>query len=91
MKGSGSATGLSAVWRSMRDVIESQVSPSSPCQRVDRIICVGYSHGAALAALTEDMTFLHGDRLSVRGLGGCPRVFWGPLPDSVKNGSTTSR
>jgi hypothetical protein len=50
------------------------------------IICIGYSHGAAIAGLaTEDMTFLFGDRISVCGFGfGCPRFIWGPLPRDAK-------
>lgn len=76
--------GFLRVWKAMRDEVEKNVATWLPY--ITSICCVGYSHGAALALLaTEDMVFLHGDKLRVEGWGfGCPRVVWGILPKDVK-------
>lgn len=74
--------GFLRVWKAMRDEIEAEldklVKPDS------EIVCIGYSHGAALALLcTEDMIYKYGNRVSGFGFG-CPRVVWGKLPREVK-------
>lgn len=79
--------GFMRVWKAMRDEIEEKVKAiltSTP--DIDKIICVGYSHGAALAVFaTEDMVYLYGDTHSVAGYGfGGPRVLWGIVPKAVK-------
>ncbi|MBQ8351615.1 MAG: hypothetical protein IJY20_06200 [Clostridia bacterium] len=78
--------GFLAVWKSVRDEIEAEVAARVARGGILEIVCVGYSHGAALCGLaTEDMTFLYSDRLSVCGYGfGCPRFAWGPLPRAVQ-------
>jgi hypothetical protein len=78
--------GFLRVWKSVRCEVEAVVSQSVASFETTEIICVGYSHGAAVAGLaTEDMTFLFGDRISVCGFGfGCPRFIWGPLPRDAK-------
>lgn len=73
--------GFLRVWKAMRDEIESEldklVKPDS------EIVCIGYSHGAALALLcTEDMIYKYGNNVSGFGFG-CPRVIWGKLPREV--------
>ena len=80
--------GFLKVWKAMRDVIEQKVREilfQNP--EVKKIVCVGYSHGGALALLaTEDMEYLYGDRVTVEGYGfGAPRVLWGYVPKAVKN------
>lgn len=78
--------GFLRVWKSMRDEIEAKVSDMlAGDTTINRIICVGFSHGAALALFaTEDMSFLYGNKLSIRGVGfGCPRVLWGFIPGVV--------
>lgn len=83
--------GFLRVWKAMRDEVEAKVrfifdalAPYSYL-KVKSIVCVGYSHGAAIALLaTEDMAFLHPD-IPVKGYGfGCPRVLWGKVPEAVK-------
>ncbi len=78
--------GFLKVWKSIRDEIEAKVAESleiSPT--IAKIICIGYSHGAALAVLaTENFAFLYGDKIEVRGYGfGTPRVLWGVVPREV--------
>lgn len=77
--------GFLRVWRNIKDDVESEVAAAilrHPSVR--ELICVGYSHGAALAVLaTEDMVYRFGER-HVAGYGfGCPRVVWGILPKTV--------
>lgn len=79
--------GFLRVWKAIRDELEPKVADAlknSP--QIVKIVCVGYSHGAALAVLaTEDMAFLYGDRYRVSGYGfGAPRVLWGAVPKEVK-------
>ena len=78
--------GFLAVWKSVRDEIEKSVATILKQRQIDEIVCIGYSHGAALCGLAmEDMTFLYGNRLSICGYGfGCPRFVFGPLPVATK-------
>lgn len=78
--------GFLRVWRAMRDDIEQRVTALVNSFPFERVVCVGYSHGAALALLaTEDMEYLLGDKVKVFGIGfGCPRVLWGQVPKNVK-------
>ena len=77
--------GFLRVWKAMRDEVEAHVKQVTQLFDVKRIVCVGYSHGAALALLaTEDMAFLY-EKIPVKGYGfGCPRVLWGKVPEAVK-------
>lgn len=78
--------GFLRVWKAMRDDIEQKVATIMAEQHVERIVCVGYSHGAALALLaTEDMEYHHGQTVSVEGWGfGAPRVLWGRVPEAIR-------
>jgi hypothetical protein len=78
--------GFLTVWKSVRDEVEAAVAAIIAAQPIDEIVCIGYSHGAALCGLaTEDMAFLYGDRLSVCGYGfGCPRFVFGVLPAATR-------
>jgi len=79
--------GFLKVWRAMRDELEKDVRCKLATHpKIKYIVCVGYSHGGALALLaTEDMEYLYGDTLDVLGFGfGAPRVVWGFLPKEVK-------
>ena len=84
-------------WRANRDEIEAHVSDGlSGRAEIKNIMCVGYSHGAALAVFaTEDMEYLYGDKYTVSGYGfGAPRVVWGKVPKGVSrrlNGYTVIR
>lgn len=80
--------GFLKVWKAMRDEIEAYVKELlSNNPEVKKIVCVGYSHGGALALFaTEDMEFLFGKSYEVSGYGfGAPRVIWGFVPKAVKN------
>ncbi len=81
--------GFLRVWKAMRDDIEQSVATIIEFERgnIDRIVCVGYSHGAAIALLaTEDMEYHHGQAIRVEGLGfGAPRVLWGIVPEQIKH------
>lgn len=80
--------GFLKIWKAMRDEIEAYVKELlSNNPDVKKIVCVGYSHGGALALFaTEDMEYLYGERLTVEGYGfGAPRVIWGYVPKAVKN------
>lgn len=84
--------GFARVWRAMRSEIRAYVKGHlalSP--NLQEIICVGYSHGGALALLaTEDMTYQFGKQCRVSGYGfGAPRVLWGPIPREVKKRLST--
>ncbi len=81
--------GFLRVWKAMRDEVEEAVAKKFvelADRQVKRIVCVGYSHGAAIALLaTEDMAFFCGGNIPVEGYGfGCPRVLWGKVPKAVK-------
>lgn len=81
--------GFLRVWKAMRNDIEESVAAIIEFERgnIDRIVCVGYSHGAALALLaTEDMEYRHRQKVSVEGWGfGAPRVLWGIVPAEIKH------
>lgn len=80
--------GFLKVWKAMRDEIEAYVKETlSKNPDVKNIVCIGYSHGGALALFaTEDMEYLYGSSYEVKGYGfGAPRVIWGFLPETVKN------
>ena len=78
--------GFLRVWKAMRDEVEQKVGTILQEQHIERIVCVGYSHGAAIALLaTEDMEYHHGQTISVEGWGfGAPRVLWGPVPEAIR-------
>ncbi len=77
--------GFLKVWKSVRHEILSLTEAIVSEYPTDEIICVGYSHGAALSGLcTEQMEFSYGQRLTISGFGfGCPKFIWGRLPDNV--------
>ncbi len=80
--------GFLRVWKAMRDEVEAKISGIlNACPEIKSIVCVGYSHGGALAVLaTEDMEFHHGHTHTVEGYGfGAPRVLWGRVPATVRN------
>ncbi len=79
--------GFLRVWKGMQEEVEERVAYIlSRRSEIHDIVCVGYSHGGALAVLaTEDMEYLHGERCSVSGYGfGAPRVLFGRVPKEVK-------
>ena len=80
--------GFLKVWKDMKDDIEAYVAEYlSNHPEIKKIVCIGYSHGAALAVLAiEDMEYLYGKSYEVIGYGfGTPRVLWGIVPEEVKH------
>ncbi len=80
--------GFLRVWEAMRKDIEAYVAEKLRFHpEIARIVCVGYSHGGALAVLaTEDMEYLYGAQCTVFGYGfGAPRVLFGRVPREVKH------
>jgi hypothetical protein len=81
--------GFLRVWKSMRDKVEADVAEIIQSQLITEIICVGYSHGAAICGLcVEDMEYVFGERYDIHihgyGIGG-PRFTWGKLPKEVND------
>lgn len=79
--------GFLRVWKAMRDEIEAKVADILKAHfEIAKIVCVGYSHGGALALFaTEDMAYLYGGAYTVKGYGfGAPRVLWGHIPKAAK-------
>ncbi len=79
--------GFLRVWKAMRDDIEAKVAEIVEVDKIEKIMCIGYSHGAAISLLaTEDMEYHYGHMLHVEGWGfGCPRVLWGLVPAEIKD------
>lgn len=78
--------GFLKVWRSMETAVMEGIAQQVQHSSMQRLFCVGYSHGAALALLaTEAVARRFGDSLIVEGYGfGSPRVVKGSLPPDVK-------
>ena len=73
--------GFLKVWKS----IEPHIAPQIGNPDVKNIEIVGYSHGAAIALLCYEYCIFHRPDIDVQGAGfGCPRVFWGFVPNAVK-------
>ncbi len=77
--------GFLKVWNSMEDAVTEHIATQMQNGRVQKLVCVGYSHGAALALLATEALFRRfGDSVAVHGYGfGSPRVIKGRLPDAV--------
>lgn len=78
--------GFLKVWNAMRDEVTERILYRIHKLGIKHVICVGYSHGAALALLaTEALVGLIPTDVSISGYGfGCPRVVFGYLPSEVK-------
>ncbi len=75
--------GFLTVWRSMEPHLADMIADAS----VQRIVSVGYSHGAALAVLCHEYVWFHRPDLRemTEGFGfGCPRVIWGNLTGDLR-------
>ncbi len=73
--------GFLGVWKAIKPYIESEIFNLE----VQKIVIVGYSHGAAIALLCYEYCRFHRPFIDIEGVGfGCPRVFWGIVPKSVK-------
>lgn len=73
--------GFLKVWKSIEPFIEEKIRNPE----VKKIVIVGYSHGAALALLCYEYVKYHRPDVETEGFGfGCPRVFWGVVPEEVK-------
>ena len=78
--------GFLKVWKAMRDDIEEIVKGNIENNEIDNIVCIGYSHGAAICTFAvEDMEYLFGNKVHVSGYAyACPRVIWGKVPTAVR-------
>ena len=68
--------GFLNVWKSIEKYIAKDIADET----VQKIVIVGYSHGAAIAVLCHEYVWFHRPDLrgNIEGYGfGCPRVFWG--------------
>lgn len=68
--------GFLQVWKTIEPYVADDIADPT----VKAIVLVGYSHGAAVAALCHEYVWYHRPdlRKAMRGYGfGCPRVFWG--------------
>ena len=73
--------GFLKVWKA----IEPHIAECINDPDVKKIEVVGYSHGAAIALLCYEYCTFNRPDIEVEGAGfGCPRVFWGFVPKSVK-------
>lgn len=75
--------GFLRVWKTIRDEIKDQINNTN----IKEIIIVGYSHGAALAALCHEYCVFRRPDIedNIFGFGfGAPRVVWGFLNKTVK-------
>lgn len=73
--------GFFKVWKSIKPYIEADIHNLD----IRKIEIVGYSHGAAIALLCYEYCVFNRPDVEVKGVGfGCPRVFWGIVPRSVK-------
>ena len=75
--------GFSGVWK----IIEPYLQPYICDLGINKIVIVGYSHGAAIAVLCYEYCKFNRPDISdnIEGYGfGCPRVVWGFMRKSVK-------
>lgn len=80
-------SGFLRVWQGMKEQVISSVAWYLKRYFIKEIICVGYSHGAAISLLaTQAMSEIYGrEDLMVSGYGfGSPRVVKKSLPPHVK-------
>lgn len=69
--------GFATAWRLARDQIVQDVSNTIGNRR---LVCLGFSHGAALTVLAHEFFTYNGYRVESHGFG-CPRVLWMPSKD----------
>lgn len=73
--------GFLNVWKSIEPYLVEEISNPE----VKKIEIVGYSHGAAIGLLCYEYCIFNRPDCDVQGVGfGCPRVFWGIVPKTVK-------
>ena len=77
--------GFLRVWKSIQDqVLKLAFDAVATSPQIDTIVCVGYSHGAPLAALAVENFKYLGLSYKVFGVGfGSPKFIWGKLPPEV--------
>ena len=75
--------GFLRVWKTIEPEVEARIKDPD----VKRICCIGYSHGAAIAAFAHEYCWYHRPdiRKSIIGFGfGAPRIFFGHMDKSLK-------
>ena len=74
--------GFSRVWKSVKPFIRDIIKDNT----IENIVIVGYSHGAALAALCHEYIWFNRPDLREKFVGygfGCPRIFGGLKPKKL--------
>lgn len=73
--------GFLKVWKAIEPYIASHIlDPKNT-----KIEVVGYSHGAPIALLCYEYCVFNRPDIEIEGAGfGCPRVFWGYIPRTIK-------
>jgi hypothetical protein len=75
--------GFLKVWKSIEPYVKDAIMKST----VKSVTIVGYSHGAAIAALCHEYVWFNRPDLRSKLVGygfGAPRVFWGCMSDKLK-------
>ncbi len=75
--------GFLSVWKTIEMYIKNYIMDST----LKKIVIVGFSHGAAIAAFCHEYVWFHRPDLrdTLEGYGfGCPRIFWGKQNESLK-------
>ncbi len=76
--------GFLKVWKTIEVHIKDYIMDRT----LNKIVIVGFSHGAAIAALCHEYVWFHRPELrdTLEGYGfGCPRVFWGLQNENVRD------
>ena len=78
--------GFANVWNAMKQEVLSEINLTIKRKKVEAVLCIGYSHGAALSLLAQEtLAGIFGKTLHIEGYGfGCPRVVKGKLPKEVE-------
>lgn len=75
--------GFHRVWKTIEPEVEARIADPD----VKRIVSIGYSHGAAIAAFAHEYCWYHRPdiRSAIIGFGfGAPRIFFGHMNKSLK-------
>jgi hypothetical protein len=69
--------GFNTAWKLARDQIGAEVTAVYNAHKAHKVVCLGYSHGAALCVLAHEYFTFNGYHTESYGFG-CPKVLWLP-------------
>lgn len=79
--------GFLRVWKEIKKDIEAKHTLENLTEKgIEKIVCVGYSHGAAIAALAHEYVWFNFPEIreNLTGYGfGAPRIFYGKMTDEL--------